>query len=163
MSDVIKHSKKALSVALTITTIVWSIGLFAFTPVATQAAAGDLIKAAGSKAVYLVNADGVTIHPLPHLNVYLSWGYPANFSTTFTTDLSGFKVGNDVEFRDGSLVRAKEASAVFVKANGKLLPVVSYPVFQTLGYKDNNITWLPQTFIDKYTKGDTLSSTTTHP
>ena len=163
MSDVIKHSKKALSVALTITTIVWSIGLFAFTPVATQAAAGDLIKAAGSKAVYLVNADGVTIHPFPHLNVYLSWGYPANFSTTFTTDLSGFKVGNDVEFRDGSLVRAKEASAVFVKANGKLLPVVSYPVFQTLGYKDNNITWLPQTFIDKYTKGDTLSSTTTHP
>jgi len=162
MSDVIKHSKKALSVALTITTIVWSIGLFAFTPVA-QAAAGDLVKAAGNPAVYLVDADGVTIHPFPHFNVYVSWGFPTNFGTTFTTDLSGYKVGNDVEFRDGSLVRSLEKPAVYVKGAGQLLPVVSASVFETLGYNYNNITWLPESFIDKYTKGALLTSTSIHP
>lgn len=163
MSDVIKHSKKALSVALSITTIVWSIGLFAALPVATQAAAGDLVKATGNPAVYLVDADGVTIHPFPHFNVYTSWGFPTNFGTTFTTDLSGYKVGNDVEFRDGSLVRSLEKPAVYVKGAGQLLPVVSASVFETLGYSYNNITWLPESFIDKYTKGATLSSTTIHP
>lgn len=163
MSDLIQHSKKVLSVALTITTIAWSVGLFALAPVQTQAAAGDLVKAAGSKTVYLVDTDGVTIHPFPHANVYTSWGFPADFSSTFTTDLSGFKVGNDVEFRDGSLVRAKETPAVYIKADGKLLPVVSYSVFQTLGYKDSNITWLPQSFLDKYATGAAVTSTTTHP
>ncbi|MEK7125600.1 MAG: hypothetical protein AAB880_01665 [Patescibacteria group bacterium] len=162
MSDLIKHSKKALSYVLTVTTMVWSIGLFAI-PVATQAAAGDLVKTPGNPAVYLVDADGVTIHPFPHANVYTSWGFPANFSSVISTDISGFKVGNDVEFRDGSLVRTLENPAVYFKSAGKLLPVVSANVFETLGYNYNNITWLPASFIDKYTKGATLTSTTTHP
>jgi hypothetical protein len=161
MSDIIQHSKKVLSAALTVTTIVWSIGLFAFVaPV--EAAAGDLVKAASGPAVYLVDADGVTIHPFPHANVYTSWGYPADFSSTFTTDLSGFTVGNDVEFRDGSLVRALETPAVYAKSSGELRPVVSAEVFETLGYNYDNITWLPQSFLDKYATGGTVESTTVH-
>jgi len=162
MSDLFKHSKKALTAALTVSTIVWSVGLFALAPV-VDAAAGDLVKAAGNTAVYLVDADGVTIHPFPHANVYTSWGFPADFSTVLTTDISGFTVGNDVEFRDGSLVRALEASAVYVKADGELRPVVSAEVFETLGYNYDNITWLPQSFLDKYATGTLVNSTTTHP
>ena len=162
MSDIIKHSKKVLSAALTVTTIVWSIGLFAFVaPV--EAAAGDLVKAASGPAVYLVDVDGVTIHPFPHANVYTSWGYPADFSSVFVTDISGFTVGNDVEFRDGALVRALETPAVYIKASGALRPVVSAEVFETLGYSYDNITWLPQSFLDKYTAGTTVETITTHP
>lgn len=162
MSDLIKSSKKVLSIALTITTMVWSIGLFAI-PVSVDAAAGDLVKQAGQPAVYLVDADGVTIHPFPHANVYTSWGFPVNFSSVITTDISGFKVGNDVEFRDGALVRALETPAVYFKSAGKLRPVVSANVFETLGLNYDNITWLPQSFLDKYSTGDLVSSTTVHP
>ena len=107
MSDIIKHSKKVLSATLTVSTILWAVGVFAFVPLQqVDARAGDLVKTAGDPAVYLVDGDGVTIHPFPHANVYTSWGFPADFSTVLTTDISGFTVGNDVEFRDGSLVRA---------------------------------------------------------
>jgi len=164
MSDFIKHSKKVLSATLAVSTIVWAVGLFALAPVEVGARAGDLVKAAGNPAVYLVDRDGVTIHPFPHANVYHSWGYPANFSSVLTTDLSGFTVGNDVEFRDGSLIRALETPAVYVVSGKKLRPVVSAEVFEALGYKYENITWLPQSFLDKYgAAGETMTSTTTHP
>lgn len=165
MSDFIKHSKKVLSATLTVSTIVWSVGLFAFvaSPELASAAAGDLIKASTGPAVYLVDADGVTIHPFPHQNVYTSWGFPADFSTTFTTNLSGFTIGNDVEFRDGSLVRALETPAVYAKSDGQLRPIVSAEVFEALGYNYDNITWLPQSFLDKYATGSTVTSTTSHP
>ena len=164
MSDVIRHSKKALSVVLTITTIVWSVSLFLSAPLQVAAAAGDLVKAAGNPAVYLVDADGVTIHPFPHANVYTSWGFPANFSSVITTNISGFTVGNDVEFRDGSLIRALETPAVYAISGKKLLPIVSAQVYEALGYSYDNITWLPQSFLDKYgTVGATLTATTSHP
>ncbi len=164
MSDIIKHSKKALSTALAITTIVWSVGLFALAPVTVSAAPGDLVKAAGAPAVYLVASDGVTIHPFPHANVYTSWGFPADFSTVMTTNISGFTIGNDVEFRDGSLVRALETPAVYVVSGKKLRPVISAEVFEALGYNYDHITWLPQSFLDKYgATGDMISSTTVHP
>ena len=162
MSDMIKHSKKVLSAVLTVTTIVWSVSMFVAVPV-VQAAAGDLIKTEGNTAVYLVDADGVTIHPFPHANVYTSWGYPADFSSVFTTDLSGFTVGNDVEFRDGALVRALETPAVYIKSDAQLRPVLSAEVFETLGYSYDDITWLPQSFLDKYNSGGMVDSTTTHP
>lgn len=164
MSDIIKHSKKVLSATLTVSTIVWSVGMFAFVAAPASAAAGDLIKAAGNPAVYLVDADGATIHPFPHQNVYTSWGFPANFSSTFTTDLSGFTVGNDVEFRDGALIRALETPAVYAVSAKKLRPILSAEVFETLGLNYDNITWLPQSFLDKYgTTGDMVTSTTQHP
>ena len=163
MSDIIKHSKKILSATLTVSTIVWAVGLFAFVP-QVDARAGDLVKQTGDPAVYLVDADGVTIHPFPHYNVYNSWGYPANFGTVLTTNLSGFTVGNDVEFRDGSLIRALETPAVYAVSGKVLRPIVSAEVFETLGYNYDNITWLPQSFLDKYgTTGTMLESTTLHP
>ncbi len=164
MSEIIKHSKKVLSATLTVSTIVWAVGLFALAPVEVGARSGDLVKEAGDPAVYLVDADGVTIHPFPHQNVYESWGYPMDFSTVLTTNLSGFTVGNDVEFRDGSLVRALEDPAVYVVSGKKLRPVKSAEIFEALGYDYDNITWLPQSFLDKY--GDTgamIESTDIHP
>ncbi len=164
MSEIIKHSKKVLSATLAVSTIVWAVGLFALAPVEVGARAGDLVKKAGDPAVYLVDADGVTIHPFPHQNVYESWGYPQNFSTVLTTDISGFTVGNDVEFRDGALVRALETPAVYVVSGKTLRPVISAEVFEALGYDYDNITWLPQSFLDKYgATGTMIQDTTIHP
>lgn len=173
MSNVLKRSKKLLSVGLTISTIVWSVGLFSFlgVPLVAQAAtAGDLVKSPSSSAVYLVGTGGTTIHVFPHFNVYLSWGYPADFSTVKTMDLSGLTPGNPVAFRDGSLFRGtatglsgKDKTAVFVVENGKIRDIVSETVYQTV-YNDaswSRVTWVPDDLLSKfaYPAGDQWNAT----
>src|SRR3989338_8929174 len=168
MSNVLKRSKKLLSVGLTISTIVWSVGLFSFlgVPLVAQAAtAGDLVKSPSSSAVYLVGTGGTTINVFPHLNVYMSWGYPADFSTVKTMDLSGLTPGNPVAFRYGALFRGtatgisgKDKTAVFVVENGKLRDIVSETVYQTI-YSDaswSRVTWVPDDLLSKltYPSGD---------
>ncbi|MBT3412472.1 MAG: hypothetical protein HOJ15_03730 [Candidatus Jacksonbacteria bacterium] len=176
MSNVLKRSKKFLSVSLTITTIVWSVGLFSFlgVPVVAQAAAGDLVKSPASSGVYLVGNDGTSIHVFPHYNVYLSWGYPGDFSTVTTADLSQFTEGNPVAFRDGSLFRGtaaslggNDSSAVYVVENGSLRAVVSGDVYQAV-YSDTDwarVTWVPDNLLEKfaYPIGDDWTATDSVP
>ena len=136
---------------------------------------GDLIKSADSSALYMVS--GATKRVFPHANVYLSWGYPSDFSTVKTVsaaDLASYTDGDAVPFRDGSLFRGttsslygKDASAVFVVSNGKLMPIQSAEVYQAL-YNDaswNKVTWVPADMLSKfsYPLGDTVVSSATHP
>ncbi len=161
MSDVLRRSKKALSLALTVSTIVWSVGLFAFLPafaLTANAAAGDLVKSANSSAVYLVGPTGTTIHVFPHENVYKSWGY-TDYKAVTTVDLSGYTVGNPVSFRDGSLFRGtatgiqgKDKTAVFVVSGGKVRDIISEAVYMSL-YSDTNwkrVTWVPDDLLSKF-------------
>lgn len=176
MSDVLRRSKKALSLALTVSTIVWSIGLFAFLPafaLTANAAAGDLVKSANSSAVYLVGPSGTTIHVFPHENVFKSWGY-TDFRNVTTVDLSGYTVGNPVSFRDGSLFRGtatgiqgKDKTAVFVVSGGKIRDILSEAVYQGL-YNDaswNRVTWVPDDLLSKfnYPLGTQVASSATYP
>lgn len=126
-----------------------------------SAAVGDLVKGSGP-AVYVVYADGATIGAFPHANVYKSWGYPSDFSTVMTKDLSSYSVGAFVEFRDGTLVRALESPAVYLVVNKELRPIVSATVFLALGLDWDDILWLPQSFLDSYTVGSLIDSSASH-
>ena len=119
-------------------------------PAFADAAVGDLVKSASSNTVYVVDADGVTIHPFPHANVYHSWGYPADFSTVKTVDLSSYTVGNAVEFRDGSLVKSLTAPDVYYIENLTKKPILSENVFLALGLDWDDITWLTDAFLADY-------------
>jgi len=136
---------------------------------------GDLVKTAGSSAVYLIQ--GTTKRVMPHANVYASWGYPADYSTVktvSTSDLAAYADGNAVPFRDGSLFRGtaislggKDKTAVFYVEGSTLKPVLSEAVYMAL-FKDPNwvkVTWVPDDLLTKfnYPMGTDLSSTTTHP
>ena len=111
-----------LGVALTLATM----SLASVTPaLGATIVDGDLVKTADSSAVYLIQGSEKRV--FPHLNVYLSWGYPSDFSTVKTvsaSDLASYTDGTAVPFRDGSMFRGttsslqgKEASAVFLPSN----------------------------------------------
>lgn len=136
---------------------------------------GDLIKSAGSSALYLVSGSNKRV--IPHATVYHSWGYPSNYSTVKTVtaaELASYADGTAVPFRDGSLFRGvtsslhgKSASAVFVVSDGKLRPIKSATVYQAL-YKDPKwklVKWIPDNMLSKfnYPIGDMVSDSTIHP
>jgi len=154
--------KKFLIGSLTVMTVVWAMGLSAFVAVPASAAVGDLVKSASSSTVYVVKADGVTICQFPHANVYKSWGYPSNFSTVMTKDLSSYTVGSNIEFRDASLVKG-DGPAVYLVYNNMKRPIVSDVVFLALGYDWDDITWLSDAFLADYTTGAVVDSSTMHP
>lgn len=154
--------KKFLTGSLAVMTIVWAMGLSAFVAVPASAAVGDLVKSASSSTVYVVKADGVTICQFPHANVYKSWGYPSNFSTVMTKDLSSYTVGSNVEFRDASLVKG-DGPAVYLVYNGMKRPIISDVVFLGLGYDWDKITWLSDAFLADYTTGAVVDSSSSHP
>lgn len=135
---------------------------FVVAPTFANAAVGDLVKSASSNTVYVVDADGVTIHPFPHANVYESWGYPMDYSTVQVMDLSSYTVGNAVEFRDGSLVRSLTAPDVYYIENLVKKPILSEATFLALGLDWDDITWLTDAFLADYTTGSMISVSGSH-
>ncbi len=154
--------KKYLIGSLTVLTVMWAMGLSLLVAAPASAAVGDLVKSASSPTVYVVGADGVTIMPFPHANVYSSWGYPADFSTVMTKDLSSYTVGPNVEFRSGSLVKG-DGPAVYYIENRTKRPIISDVVFLALGWDWNDITWLSDAFLADYPTGSPISSSSMHP
>ncbi|MDD2646381.1 MAG: hypothetical protein PHV78_00435 [Patescibacteria group bacterium] len=165
--------KKALYFGASAALVLSSMG-GVLTASAVTISDGDLVKVAGSPAVYYIQ--GATKRVFPHANVYLSWGYPSNYSTVKTvtaTDLAAYSDGNAMPFRDGSLFRGTSSGiggyakeAVYFVQGATLRPVVSSAVYQAL-FKDPNwlkVTWVPSDLLDKFTYplGDLITSSTTH-
>ncbi len=142
---------------------------------AVTIADGDLVKTADSSAVYYIQGSNKRV--FPHYNVYLSWGYPEDFSTVKTvtaSELAAYEDANPMPFRDGSLFRGtaaslgdKDATAVFYVEDAKLRPVLSEQVYQGL-FSDPDwvrVTWVPDDLLSKfdYEMGSDITSSSTHP
>lgn len=103
-----KSLKKALTVAVSAMTALWSVGVAAFAPLAAAAAPsaaavseGDLIKAS-LPAVYYVGANGKR-YVFPNEKTYKTWY--ANFSgveTITDAELAAVAIGGNVTYRPGS-------------------------------------------------------------
>ncbi len=144
--------------------------IFALVPTASFAATiseGDLVKASGSSAVYLIQ-DGKK-RVFPHSSVYLSWGYPANYSTVKTVsadELSAYPDGDPVVYRDGFMFRfhgvgmvgGYDPSAVFFVSDGKIRPIESVTAYMKLfngGVNESSawdrVYWIPDDLLAKFT------------
>ena len=136
---------------------------------------GDLVKAAGSSAVYYIQ--GATKRVFPHFNVYHSWGYPTDYSTVKTvtaSELAAYTDGNPMPFRDGSLFRGYSnglsgyaANAVYYVQGGKIYPIQSSAIYQAL-FKDPTwlkVIWIPNDLLNKFTYplGTMITTSSTHP
>jgi len=132
-----------------------------------------LIKTNDSPAVYLIT--GQTKEVFPHAAVFESWGYSwQNVETVSSSELDNYTQANPVKFRDGSLFRGttaslygNEASAVFAVSNGKLRPIKSAEVYQSL-YNDPNwqrVVWAPDDLLSKfeYALGEMVGEINVHP
>jgi len=166
--------KKLIAIGTTATMLLWSFGMILPAQAATIAD-GDLVKSADSSAVYYIQ--GANKRVFPHYNVYLSWGYPGDFSTVKTvsaSELAAYTDDNSMPFRDGSLFRGTatglgglDTTAVFYVENSELRPVLSEQVYQGL-FNDPNwvrVTWVPDDLLTKfnYDMGADLTTSATHP
>lgn len=131
---------------------------------AVTIADGDLVKATGSSAVYLVK--GSTLRTFPYSTIYHSWGYPSNYSTVKTvaaSDLSGYTIGDPVPFRDGTCFRGTakslvgfESQAVFCVSDAQLRPVESqnafFGLFNVTNWTQGNkfVQYIPDDFLSKF-------------
>ena len=133
---------------------------------------GAFVKTASDSAVYYVNEDK-TLSVIPHESVYFSYGYK-DFSQVKVATLSGFLKTTPVAFPEGSLFRGtqqsigeKDASAVFVVEEGKLRPIVSSEVYQSI-YSDpqwSRVAWIPDDLLSKfnYPIGENWTSSSAPP
>jgi len=131
---------------------------------AVTIADGDLVKASGSSAVYLVK--GSTLRTFPYSTIYHSWGFPSNYSTVKTvaaSDLASYTVGDPVPFRDGTCFRGTakslpgfESQAVFCVSDGQLRPVESqnafFGLFNVTNWTQGNkyVQYIPDDFLSKF-------------
>ncbi|MFA5954734.1 MAG: hypothetical protein WC817_04320 [Patescibacteria group bacterium] len=161
MSNIIK---RGVSIAVTTTTILWSIGA-GFAPLATRAAsAGDLIKMDGNSAVYYLGASNKR-YVFPNSKAYTTW-YP-DFSGVVTvsqSELQSYAIGGNVTYRSGTrLVKITTDPKVYAVEPGGTLRWVENESVATTLYGAN---WaqlvddVSDAFFVNYTVGSSISSNT---
>lgn len=169
MSEVLRISKRILTVSVVVTTIAWSIGFAAFVmPLAAEAAtlaSGDLIKAS-LPAVYYYAADGKR-YVFPNENTYYSW-YP-DFSTVKTItdeELAVVPIGGNITIRPGTfLVKITTDPKVYAVTTGGVLHWVESEDIASKLWLSNWADWVvdvPDAFFTNYSIGSSIS-TYTHP
>lgn len=157
--------RKFVTLGVVFTTILWTMGVAAFVPVASAAtlSAGDLIKASGP-AVYYYAADGMR-YTFPTQSTYNTWYSDFSGVKTITDDeLSAIDLAGNVVVRPGTkLVKITTVPKVYaVEPNGQLVWVETEEAAKAL-YGDNwasMVIDIPDGFWTNYTdSGDALDGT----
>lgn len=92
MSDLLKFGKKAFTVGVVGSTMLWSVGVSALLPAVANAAvcptlsAGDMVKVSGHAAIYSVNAAGKVLY-FPSGDEFKSW---SGLSATAANQYAGY-------------------------------------------------------------------------
>lgn len=155
--------KKAFSAAVAATTILWSVGLTAFLPVAASAATfGDLIKGTSLSTVYYYGSDGQR-YAFPNEKTFNSWY--SSFSgvkTMSDAELAAIPLAGNIVYRPGSrwVKITSDAKVYAVSTSGKIRWIENEATAKGLA-GDNwnkNIDDVSDVFFVDYTVGDSLSS-----
>jgi len=161
--------KKLLTYTTVVTTIIWSVGLFALPMAVGAAVSGDLIKlqcATGAgvndpcKAVYYLGANAKR-YVFPDEKTYKTW-YPdfSGVMTVSSTEMSSYAIGGNVTYRPGvKMVKITTDPKVYaVSANGTLNWVTTGEIAEAL----YGATWnkmvqdVPDAFFVNYTVGSDI-------
>lgn len=163
MTDALRLARKAVSIAVTTSTIVWSVGLASFAPMAARAAQpGQLIKTDGNSAVYYLHTD-MKRYVFPNEATYKSWY--ADFSSVVTvsqSELQSYTIGPTIVLRAGTkLAKVTTDPKVYaVEPGGVFRWVGDATIAQTL-FGDNwasRVVDIPDVFFSDYTVGSPINS-----
>lgn len=164
--------KKLLTYVVVLTTIVWSVGLFAMPlSVSAAATAGDLIKlqcASGAsltdpcRAVYYLGSNNKRF-VFPTEKTYKTWYTDfAGVKTVSATEMASYMIGGNVTYKPGvKLVKVTTDPKVYaVAANGTLKEIGSEAIAKAL----YGTTWasmvqdIPDSFWTNYTIGTKITA-----
>lgn len=159
-NKLIKQIKKAITVGVSATTIMWSVG-FSAIPVTFAATSGDLIKMSGNSSVYYLGANGKR-YVFTNDKAYFTWY--SNFSgvkTISQTELESYTIGGNVTYKPGTrMVKITTDPKVYaVSMNGTLHWVKSEAIAKAL-YGDmwnKQIDDVSDAFFVNYTIGSEIS------
>jgi len=124
---------------------------------------GEIVKAKASPAVYVIS-NGKR-RPIASGQAFTNLGYKwENIIETENKTLQllhpigeiidmGIK---SVELEEGTLVKVKNESAVYLVNNNKLRPILSGTIFETLGFKWGNVININESAINSYAIGETI-------
>ncbi|KKU48972.1 hypothetical protein A3E96_04695 [Candidatus Uhrbacteria bacterium RIFCSPHIGHO2_12_FULL_46_13] len=168
MNNTLKFVKKGVSIAVTSTTILWSVGIGTLAPLATHAAQpGQLIKGPTSSTVYYLGSDSKR-YVFPNPTTYFSWY--SDFSGVVTvsqSELESYSLGGNVTIRPGTkLVKiTTDPKTYAVEPGGQLRHITSEAIATTL-YGANvwgMVVDVPDYFFTNYKASTSPISTNTYP
>ena len=155
--------KKAFSVALATTTILWSVGLSAFLPTAASAASfGEVIKGTSLSTLYYYGSDGQR-YAFPNEKTYFSWYKDfSSVKTISDSELASITLAGNIVYRPGTRwVKITSDNKVYaVSTSGKIRWVENETTAKGLAGDNWNtrIDDVPDVFFADYTVGDSLTS-----
>ncbi len=74
-----------------------------------------------------------------------------------STELDQYRTGLPLTLPDGSLIKVKNSSTVYVIANGKRLPIFSGTIFERMGYKWSNVIMVSSQTLGAHELGQTIT------
>ncbi len=155
--------KKAFSVALATTTILWSVGLSAFLPTAASAASfGEVIKGTSLSTLYYYGSDGQR-YAFPNEKTYFSWYKDfSSVKTISDSELASITLAGNIVYRPGTRwIKITSDNKVYaVSTSGKIRWVENEATAKGLAGDNWNtrIDDVPDVFFADYTVGDSLTS-----
>ncbi len=149
-------ARKGLAAILAVSTIVWSVSLFAVPFAFATHSNGCLVLSGGT--VWLVTNGqrrGFT-----SAEVFMSHGY--NFGQVIAADSGdvALPVGPIMTYANGTLVKGPSDPLVYLVVNGQKRGFTSGSVFTGLGYSFANIQWAPVNTFNDLPTGANIDSTT---
>lgn len=167
MSNLLKTGKKAVTVVVVMTTIMWSVGVFAL-PAAFAATSGDLIKikctgqnSTVCQAVYYLGANGKR-YVFPNEKTYKTWY--ADFQSVkeiSQTEMESYPIGGNATYRPAlKMVKITTDPKVYAVAKGGTLRWVNSEAVATALYGstwNKQIEDVPDVFFTNYTLGSDIS------
>lgn len=118
---------------------------------------GALVKTAKSSTVwYVENSVKHALQDEVFIKLYFR-GRP--IKTVAVKTIEGYTLGDPYALHDGELIRGKSSPAVYAVEAGQLRPITSAEVFETMGYKWQNVVMVPDRIIAQYEIGPVLMLT----
>lgn len=124
------------------------------TPILSPYPNGALLQDNETKAVYYVKEN--IKYPIIDISI-LNANFPySNISKVDPQELAEFTMGDQVKFRDGTLIKTFDSPAVYVISQQKRLPIPSAEVFETIGYQWDSIIEVDKSFLNMHDLGEVL-------
>lgn len=123
-------------------------------PITTPYPNGALLQDKSSGAVYYVKDE--TKYPIID-KIILENNFPYNqIIKTNLEELNEFITGEPIKFNDGTLIKSKNKSDVYVIVQGKRLPIINQETFEGLGYLWENILTVSEQVLAIHPLGEAL-------
>ncbi len=124
-------------------------------PILSPYPSGALLQDNETKAVYYVKDD--VKYPIIDVSI-LQADFPySHIIKVNSKELADFEIGDQIKFRDGTLIKSSDLPTVYVISQEKRLPITSGEIFEAMGYQWDSIIEVDESILNIYPLGEVLN------